>query len=132
MSRYDRREFLKLAGCGAPVALAGGTSPRLQAKNLEITPADRSGPRLEIDLDALAWNLNQIRQAAGGRPVMGVIKCNAYGHGLLEVARFLQSQKIDSLAVASAYSALQLREGGMISLSLRRRRAAEESPPGCT
>ena len=113
MSKYDRREFLKLAGCGAPVALAGGASPRLQAKKLEIAPADRSGPRLEIDLDALAWNLNQIRRAAGGRPVMGVIKCNAYGHGLLEVARFLQSQKIDSLAVASAYSALQLREGGI-------------------
>ena len=51
-------------------------------------------PRLEIELSNIAWNLSQIRKRVEDRPVMAVIKGNAYGHGLVEVARFLEREKV--------------------------------------
>jgi len=44
---------------------------------------------------------------------MAVIKANAYGHGLLPVARTLAGAGVDSLAVARINEAIQLRENGI-------------------
>jgi alanine racemase len=44
---------------------------------------------------------------------MGVIKCNGYGHGLVEVGRYLDQRKIDALMVVSLPEALMLREAGV-------------------
>jgi alanine racemase len=107
--KLNRRKFISLAAAGTALTL-----PRN-----EITPGftlpteERSGPWLEIDLGAVAWNLARLRERVKGRPVMGVIKCNAYGHGLVGVGKFLEGQGIAALAVASATEALALRDYGV-------------------
>ncbi|MCL4791875.1 MAG: alanine racemase [Gammaproteobacteria bacterium] len=60
---------------------------------------------------ALRNNLQTVRLAAPGCPVLAVIKANAYGHGLIPVARILDSA--DAFAVARLEEAVQLREAGI-------------------
>ena len=69
------------------------------------------GARALIRLAALDHNLNVIRRAAPGAKVMAVVKANAYGHGMLAVARHLSN--VDAFAVARLPEALQLREAGI-------------------
>jgi alanine racemase len=44
---------------------------------------------------------------------MGIVKSEAYGHGLTRVARFLENNGVHSLGVAHLYEALELREKGI-------------------
>jgi len=69
------------------------------------------GARALIRLGALKKNLTVIRKAAPGARVMAVIKANAYGHGMLTVARHLADA--DAFAVARLPEALQLHESGI-------------------
>jgi alanine racemase len=66
-----------------------------------------------IDPGALRHNLEVIRRSSGGCRVLAVIKANAYGHGLVQVARVLAAA--DALAVARLDEALQLRAAGVAS-----------------
>jgi alanine racemase len=68
---------------------------------------------LIIDLDAIAFNLGVMRERAGGVKVCGVVKANAYGHGMIEVARKLEEAGVDYLGVADVSEALQLRSAGI-------------------
>jgi alanine racemase len=74
-------------------------------------------PRLawaEIDVDALAGNLAALRVLAGpGTPVHAVVKADAYGHGLVPVARTLAAAGADGLCVATLDEALALRDAGL-------------------
>ncbi len=67
--------------------------------------------RALIDTEALRHNLKTIRQLAPKRKVMAVIKANAYGHGMITVAKALSGA--DSLAVARVDEAILLREAGL-------------------
>ena len=68
----------------------------------------------EIDLKALAFNLEGVRKRVGGGvSVMGVVKANAYGHGIVEVAKFLEDRKIDCFGVANPEEGVVLREAGI-------------------
>lgn len=67
---------------------------------------------LEIDLSAITANYEQLKQISGV-PVMGVVKANAYGHGLNEIALHLQAISAGWLGVARIEEALQLRESGV-------------------
>ena len=69
------------------------------------------GARALIRLAALDHNLNVIRRAAPGAKVMAVIKANAYGHGMVAVAKHLSD--VDAFAVARLPEALQLRAAGI-------------------
>jgi len=111
MSKYKRREFLKLAGV-APLSLAPLINSPV-ANTPSLSTPGLTDSWLEIDLNNIAWNLSQIRERVHPRPVMAVIKANAYGHGLVEVARFLEQQNIRFLAVGKVQEALQLRESGV-------------------
>ncbi len=67
-----------------------------------------------IDLSALVHNLRQVRMLIGrDTKIMGIVKSDAYGHGLLPVSQTLEEQRIDSLAVAHLHEALKLREEGV-------------------
>lgn len=68
--------------------------------------------RIRVDLDALSHNLRVLRGAAGV-PVMGVVKANAYGHGLVPVALHLQAQGVDQLGVAFLEEGVALRRAGI-------------------
>jgi alanine racemase len=58
------------------------------------------GAIAEIDCSALRHNLRTIQTMAGNRPVIAVVKADAYGHGAVEVARTLTAQGVDFLAVS--------------------------------
>jgi alanine racemase len=64
-----------------------------------------------IDLGALRHNLQVVRRLAPKSKVMAVIKANAYGHGLITVARALESA--DALAIARLHEGLALRDAGI-------------------
>ena len=68
--------------------------------------------RIVVDLDHLAFNLRSIR-AHVGVPVMGIVKANAYGHGLVPVALHLQAQGVDQLGVAFVEEGIALRKAGI-------------------
>ncbi|MDH5424289.1 MAG: alanine racemase [Gammaproteobacteria bacterium] len=70
--------------------------------------------RLEINLDALTHNLSVVRKHANDANIIAVIKANAYGHGMLAVARHLAG-KVDALAVACVSEAHYLRDNGIDS-----------------
>jgi alanine racemase len=68
--------------------------------------------RIVVDLDAIGHNLGAIR-ARTGVPVMAVVKANAYGHGLVPVAKHLESLGVDQLGVAFLEEGIALREAGV-------------------
>jgi len=68
--------------------------------------------RIHVDLDALTHNLRAI-QSHVGVPVMGIVKANAYGHGLVPVTRHLQAQGVDQVGVAFVEEGIALRRAGI-------------------
>jgi alanine racemase len=69
--------------------------------------------QLEVDLDRVAENYRAIERHVGGRRVMPVLKANAYGHGLVEVAARLAREGAPYLGVAFLEEGLLLRELGI-------------------
>lgn len=67
--------------------------------------------RATVDTSALAHNLSIVRELSKGAHVLAVIKANAYGHGLVPVARALAGA--DALAVARIEEAVTLRAAGI-------------------
>ncbi|MEZ5499927.1 MAG: alanine racemase [Steroidobacteraceae bacterium] len=67
--------------------------------------------RAVIDRGALQHNLTELRRRASGAKIMAVVKANAYGHGLVDVATTLGAA--DALAVARLDEALALRQAGI-------------------
>jgi len=55
---------------------------------------------VEVDLACLAENFRAIRAAVAPAAVMPIVKANAYGHGLVPVARHLVALGAGSLGVA--------------------------------
>lgn len=75
-------------------------------------PLGQRPTRIRVDLEAVAGNLRAIR-AHVGVPVMGIVKANAYGHGLVQVARHLQASGVDRLGVAFVEEGIALRRAGI-------------------
>ncbi len=72
------------------------------------------GTILEINLDALAHNLNYYRSLLKpGTKIMVMVKAFAYGSGSFEVANLLQYHRADYLAVAYADEGVALRNNGI-------------------
>ncbi|MBP8294043.1 MAG: alanine racemase, partial [Caldilineaceae bacterium] len=68
---------------------------------------------IEVSADALVNNLHRLQAIAGARPVMAVIKANAYGHGAVETARILARAGATHFAVATLSEAVELRAAGI-------------------
>jgi len=66
----------------------------------------------EVNLTRLSQNLKAIREHVAPAKVMIVVKANAYGHGLAEVAKHLESQA-DYIGVAVLEEGIFLRELGV-------------------
>lgn len=75
-----------------------------------MTPAHQFEPWIELDLENLVWNLEQVREKVDNRPVMAVVKSNAYGHGMIEIARALEENRVNHFAVVKAREAVLLRK----------------------
>ncbi|WP_019675940.1 alanine racemase [Arsukibacterium perlucidum] len=69
-------------------------------------------PVAQINLAALGHNLQRVQQLAPASKVLAVLKANAYGHGLVQVAQALTAA--DAFAVARIDEALALRTAGIV------------------
>ncbi|MFK5986339.1 MAG: alanine racemase [Pseudomonadota bacterium] len=68
--------------------------------------------RAEIDLPALVVNFLKIKSYAPASKIMAVIKADAYGHGMLNIAQYLSAAQVavDAFAVACVDEAVELRK----------------------
>ena len=70
---------------------------------------------MTVDLRAIDHNIKQIRQLQKpGTKLIAVVKANAYGHGILDVAVQALRSGADMLGVVGACEALSLRKKGII------------------
>jgi alanine racemase len=69
---------------------------------------------VEVDLARLTVNFRAIQAAVAPAVVMPIVKANAYGHGLVAVARHLVGIGATSLGVAFLEEAVALREAGVV------------------
>ena len=75
---------------------------------------NRSPNSVTIDLSALVHNLNQVREIVGsGIKIMGIVKSDAYGHGLVKVSKTLEMHGVDCLGVAYLHEGITLRKNGI-------------------
>ena len=65
---------------------------------------------VEVDSKAINHNLKQFRKIIGSKPLlMPAVKGNAYGHGIVEVAKICdQNREVDKICVVDLNEALQL------------------------
>ncbi len=68
---------------------------------------------IEIDLDAISHNYRAICAHVASATVMSVVKANAYGHGLVEIARHLASHGCGYFGVAFLEEGIKLRKAGI-------------------
>ncbi len=73
---------------------------------------------IEIDCKKLRSNLDCIQKHLYKKslttiPIMAIVKANAYGHGLVEIALLLQEENIDYLGVAFLEEGIELRKNGI-------------------
>ena len=68
---------------------------------------------VEVDLARLSANYRAIQQSIAPATVMPILKANAYGHGLVEVARHFASLAVPYLGVAFLEEGILLREYGV-------------------
>lgn len=68
---------------------------------------------VEVDLTSIVLNLAAIRKKVAPGKVMGTVKANAYGHGLVTVARLLEEEGIDMLGVSILDEAMHLRRASI-------------------
>lgn len=70
----------------------------------------------EISKQNLLWNLQLIRKSIDPKAFLcPMVKANAYGHGDLEICKWLSSQKVSSVGVVMVEEALRLKQ---LNLSL--------------
>ena len=70
------------------------------------------GAIAEIDLNSISNNLRVIKDLSNNRPVIAVVKADAYGHGAVDISRKLVNE-VDYLAVAFTGEARELRDSGI-------------------
>lgn len=67
----------------------------------------------EISLEAIGHNISEVKKRLPeGVKLLGVVKANAYGHGAVPVASYLENQ-VDYFATATIEEAVELRENGI-------------------
>ncbi len=116
-----RREFLGIAGASVAVTLTGSLAQGAEqcASSGKFVADDQIDPWIELDTDALASNIREIRKRIGARPIMAVVKCNAYGHGGVEIATALQEfSRVHHFMVVKVREAVNLRQNGVEGMIL--------------
>ena len=108
--RVSRRTALRSAL--APLAL--GLAPAARAETQTAARHSSFDPWIEIRPDHVRHNLREVSRLVEGRPILAVIKNNAYGMGLLNMARILETEAgVTGMAVVKLSEALALRDGGI-------------------
>ena len=119
MKNLVRRDFLKLGGAAAAIGMSSlNPSKGLKASLLPfssnpVQSGNSAEPWLDISLENIGWNLDRIRNLVKNLPVMAVIKANGYGHGVVEMGKYLEKRNTRFLAVGKFQEAFDLRENGV-------------------
>ena len=80
----------------------------------DTIPSDRFDPWIEVNSEALRYNVGVLSRLAGGRPIMAVIKNNAYGLGATIVAHALDTMpEIAGFAVVKTEAASELADASL-------------------
>lgn len=109
--RFLRTTMAAVAATGLePVPFRASLIPGSAAQ----IPEDRFDPWIEVDRTALKHNVAEVHRITSGRPILAVIKNNAYGLGLTLAARLLEPfPEVKAFAVVKTESAFALREAGI-------------------
>ncbi|WP_143315705.1 alanine racemase [Clostridium sp. HBUAS56017] len=67
----------------------------------------------EIDLDAVEFNIKNIRNLVNGKEIIAVVKADAYGHGAVDIVPTLLENGASKLAVAMISEAMELRNNNI-------------------
>ena len=125
-SPLPRRRFLHLTGAalglattsacassGISVNAGSGRAHTGSSAARNYTPT-RSDPWIELDRAAWAHNVHEAARLAGGRPILAVVKNNAYGLGDRAVGPLLADMpQVGGLAAVRVEEALAMREEGV-------------------
>ena len=83
-----------------------------QNKTIKIKqPTNQNIINATINISALRKNIKYIKQKSK-TDMIPVLKANAYGHGMIEIAKILRKEKIELIGVATLEEALILRNSG--------------------
>ena len=69
---------------------------------------------LVVEREKVRSNIKKVRQRAGSATVYGVLKGNAYGFGLLEMADMLRDEGISHFAITEPRDLVILRNSGFV------------------
>lgn len=112
MAMSRRTALAALASVASLSTLAGAAGSRPRARRPD--PDDRFDPWVEVDAGALAHNVGQVSRLTAGRPILAVVKNNAYGLDLRVAAWTLEPlDAVAGFAVVEAAEAIGLREAGV-------------------
>jgi len=106
----SRRSFVAGLAAAAVVRPRAALAPAPAPAQM----AERFDPWVEVDSAALLENAATLARLAGGRPILAVVKNNAYGAGYSEAARVLErSPHVEGFAVVKTAEAYTLRDAGV-------------------
>jgi alanine racemase len=75
---------------------------------------DRFPSWVEVDLDALEWNIGRVRDLVpDGVRILLVVKADAYGHGAVRISQQAADCGVDMLGVATLDEGKELRSAGI-------------------
>lgn len=67
----------------------------------------------EIDLSVLKNNINIISSIVKKTKILNILKANAYGHGIIEIAKASEKFKVDAIGVATVEEGIKIRKSGV-------------------
>ena len=118
----SRRRFLEFAG--GTVGLSAATACATQSNQNQVLapatgvdlsrPSDSYDPWVEIDRAAFHNNVREVSRLASGRPILAVVKNNAYGIGDQAVGPLMSSfPEVGGIACVRTEEALNMRAAGV-------------------
>ena len=112
---FSRRRFLESSSLIAGVAAGLGADGSADTQTAPVaTPSSSFDPWIDVNAANLRHNVQEISKRAAGRPILAVIKNNAYGMDLLQAARLLQPlEPVVGFAVVKMHEAVTLRDRGI-------------------
>ena len=106
--RVSRRTLLR----AAPGALAWASRAHAEART--AVRHSSFDPWIEVLPDHVRHNIREVSRLVEGRPILAVIKNNAYGMGLVNMARILETEPaVKGMAVVKLSEAIALRDAGI-------------------
>ena len=100
--------------CGIPALIIdGSTFSGVGGDCACVQWHNRPMLRTRIDLDAIAHNVSLLKEKVAPAQLMCVVKADAYGHGVKEVAPVMAAAGADAFGVATLDEAVELRRSGI-------------------